>query len=108
MDAGNTFAVLTAFAFLACMPLALLIEGPTIAKEWSKGASPFAPGPITWTLVGLLFPVITPQSCPFTRRLEAPRALPMTWLDLARLGATWRDLARLGAIWLDLARFGSI
>jgi len=35
MDAGNTFAVLTAFAFMACMPLALLVEGPTIAKEWS-------------------------------------------------------------------------
>ena len=36
MDAGNTFAVLTAFAFLATLPVALAIEGPTIEAEWAK------------------------------------------------------------------------
>jgi len=36
MDAGNTFAVLTAFAFLAVLPVALAIEGPTMVAEWNK------------------------------------------------------------------------
>jgi len=36
MDAGNTFAVLTALAFLATLPVALAIEGPVLAAEWQK------------------------------------------------------------------------
>jgi len=36
MDPGNTFAVLTAFAFLATLPVALAIEGPTMQAEWDK------------------------------------------------------------------------
>jgi len=39
MDAGNTFAVLTAIAFLACVPVALAIEGPTLAAEWEKAVA---------------------------------------------------------------------
>lgn len=36
MDAGNTFAVLTAIAFAAVLPVALALEGPTMFAEWDK------------------------------------------------------------------------
>ena len=36
MDTGNTFAVMTAFAFLAVLPVALAIEGPVMQAEWHK------------------------------------------------------------------------
>lgn len=36
MDAGNTFAVLTAFAFLAVLPVALILEGTKMQEEWQK------------------------------------------------------------------------
>lgn len=39
MDAGNTFAVLTAIAFLATLPVALAIEGPLIMSEWKKAVA---------------------------------------------------------------------
>ena len=35
-DPGNAFAVMTAFAFLAVLPIALAIEGPSMATEWDK------------------------------------------------------------------------
>ena len=35
-DPGNAFAVMTAFAFLAVLPIALVIEGPSIGTEWDK------------------------------------------------------------------------
>jgi len=34
MDAGNTFAVLTTMAFLAFMPVALVLEGPSLQAAW--------------------------------------------------------------------------
>ena len=34
MDAGNTFAVMTAFAFLAVLPVAVALEGPIVATAW--------------------------------------------------------------------------
>lgn len=36
MDAGNTFAIVTAIAFLATLPLALYLEGPLLAAAWDK------------------------------------------------------------------------
>jgi len=36
MDAGNTFAVLTTIAFLAFLPVALVLEGPMLQSEWQK------------------------------------------------------------------------
>jgi len=43
-DPGNAFAVMTAFAFLSVIPVALAIEGPSLQKEWdaamAKGVDP--------------------------------------------------------------------
>jgi len=36
MDAGNTFAIVTAVAFLAVLPAALYLEGPLLQSEWDK------------------------------------------------------------------------
>ena len=36
MDVGNMFAVMTTFAFLAVLPVALALEGPTMQAEWQK------------------------------------------------------------------------
>ncbi|KAL1520032.1 hypothetical protein AB1Y20_023510 [Prymnesium parvum] len=36
MDAGNTFAIVTAIAFLVTLPIALFLEGPAFKLEWDK------------------------------------------------------------------------
>ena len=39
MDVGNTFAVMSAFAFLSVLPVALAIEGPRLQAEWTKAVA---------------------------------------------------------------------
>ena len=34
MDAGNTFAIVTAIAFLMVLPIALFLEGPMLQGAW--------------------------------------------------------------------------
>jgi len=36
MDAGNTFAIVTALSFLAVLPIALYVEGPMLQMQWDK------------------------------------------------------------------------
>merc|ERR1712100_544704 len=43
MDASNLFAVLQIMAFLAAVPVALIIEGPKIVEAWDAGV---AAGPL--------------------------------------------------------------
>jgi len=52
-DPGNAFAVMTAFAFLAVLPVALAIEGPKLQSEWDKAmAKGVTAADLTFRIVG--------------------------------------------------------
>jgi len=52
-DPGNAFAVMTAFAFLAVIPIALALEGPHLTSEWAKAMDKGVdPTDLTLRLVG--------------------------------------------------------
>ena len=44
MDAGNSFAIMTALAFLFTLPVAILIEGPSLRDEWDAVVAKGEPG----------------------------------------------------------------
>lgn len=54
MDVGNTFAVMTAFAFLTVTPIALALEGPTLQAEWAKAVASgvYEETELLWKVVG--------------------------------------------------------
>ena len=44
MDAGNSFAIMTALAFLFTLPVAVLIEGPSLHAVWDAAVAKGEPG----------------------------------------------------------------
>ena len=44
MDAGNSFAIMTALAFLFTLPVAVLIEGPSLRAVWDAAVAKGEPG----------------------------------------------------------------